>query len=113
MCTFCLISCQEIPLNVPLWAFKVQHGMNTDKVHVLRRPLLVKSNTSMTQLMWLKGMTQSQVIMNQRSPYGRLKINNKLTAPTVTNDGRSTPAQDQMVTCTQAECALVEISCFY
>lgn len=71
--------------------------MNTDKVHVLRRPLLVKSNTSMAQLMWLKGMTQSQVILNQRSPYGRLKINDKLTAPTATNDGRSTPAQDQRV----------------
>lgn len=81
MCTFCLISCQEIPLIVSLWAFKVQHGVNTDKVHVLRRPLLVESNTSMAQLMWLKGMTQSQVIMNQRSPYGRLKINDKLTAP--------------------------------
>lgn len=83
--------------KVSLWAFKAQHGMNTDKVHVLRRPLLVKSNTSMAQLMWLKGMTQSQVIMNQRSPYGRLKINDKLTAPTVTNAGRSTPAQDQRV----------------
>lgn len=71
--------------------------MNTGKVHVLRRPLLAKSNTSIAQLMWLKAMTQSQVIMNQRSPYGRLKINDKLTAPTATNDGRSTPAQVQRV----------------